>query len=135
MMTSSPMRSRLRSNLKAAALALSFAAAFSATPASAVPLYCVGSVSQLYSQAGGLVSFKAGYRGDYVAICNLQATWNGIAADQCKSWYAMLLAAQLTDSPVTVHYQNNDGYASCAVVPTYSSAPAPGYVLLGNALQ
>lgn len=135
MVMSSAMRNRLRSQLKGAALALSVAAAFSATPASATQLYCVGSVSQLYSQAGGLVSFKAGYRGDYVAICNLQATWNGIAPDQCKSWYAMLLAAQLTDSPVTVHYQNNEGYASCAMIPAYSSAPAPGYVLLGNAFQ
>ena len=116
-------------------LVVSLAVTFLATPANAAALYCVGSVKHLHSRSGGELLFKAGYRGDSVAVCNLQAAWNGITPDQCKSWYSMLLAAQLADSPVTVHYQNNEGYASCAVVPTYSAAPAPGYVLLGDAFN
>jgi len=114
---------------------LPLAAALLATQASAAPLYCVGAVNQLFSRSDGELSFKAGYRGDFVTVCNLQAAWNGIAQDQCKNWYATLLAAQLSGSPVTIYYPNSQGYAACAVVPTYSSAPVPGYVLLGDALQ
>jgi hypothetical protein len=115
------------------ALIFSLAGACFATHAGAAQLYCVGSVNQVFSRAGGELSFKAGYRGDYVAVCNLQASWNGIAPEQCKHWYAALLAAQLSGSLVTVHYVNAEGYASCAVVPTYSSALAPSYILLGDA--
>ena len=88
-------------------LVMSLAATFLTTPANAAALYCVGSVNHLHSRAGGELLFKAGYRGDFRGGLQSASCMNSITPDQCKSWYAMLIAAQLSDSPVTVHYQNN----------------------------
>jgi hypothetical protein len=62
-------------------------------------VYCVGSVSNVYSRTNGRLGFKAGFRGDYVTLCNLHETWNGVTAEQCKSWYPILISAQLDVPP------------------------------------
>lgn len=99
---------------------------------SAAALYCAGSVSNLVSRNNGEVLFKAGFRNDYIAVCSLQASRDGVSIDQCKSWYATLLAAQMSGTPVSLHYQNSQNYSSCSVVPIYSDAPSPNYVMIGD---
>lgn len=111
------------------------AAPLIAYTAHAAPLYCVGSVSQVTSRNNGELLFKAGYRGDFLAVCNLQTAWNGITPEQCKHWYATLLAAQLTQTPTSIYYPNTENYSGCNALPTYAAAPAPGYVMLGDAYQ
>jgi hypothetical protein len=96
-------------------------------------IYCVGSVSNIFSNSAGKLYFKAGFRNDYVGVCNVQTALNGISPEQCKSWYALLLSAQLSGQVVSLSYPS--ATSSCSAVGVYDSAPVPFYVMLGDTFQ
>lgn len=95
----------------------------------AAPLYCTGTISAVLMYADGRVMIQGTWRGDFTDICNGQGTWGGIAETTCLSWYGAALKARKDVTTVTVYYPNGGSY-TCATIPTYSSAPVPGYLML-----
>lgn len=101
------------------------------TPSSAqgqTPAYCQGTVANVYIEANGDLSMYAGWRGDFIYICNINTGRGAINATTCTMWSAILLNAQLNNKPVLIFYPTLT-QDQCSTMPTYGNAPAPGYVM------
>jgi hypothetical protein len=105
-------------------------AAFLASTASAAPLWCYGTITGVLLNGSGEVQVLTNFAADWRTVCSQEAPWKGISVDRCKGWYALAMAARLSGNPVTIYYGNPENYASCAAIPFYNSAPAPGYLAL-----
>ena len=92
-------------------------------------LWCVGQITRLYIDTNTSLLVWPTWRGDYVMVCNLDASWNGVAPNVCKNWLALLQGAHHAGSTTTIYYANRPETA-CSDLATYSGAPGPGYVML-----
>jgi hypothetical protein len=109
-------------------LALLSLSAVAITPSNAnAAAWCVGTLSNLFVDVQGNVTALPSWRSDYVRFCNLKVDFREVTPDICKSWYATMLAAQLSKRQTTSYYPKAD---SCTTVPTYGSSPAPAYFML-----
>jgi hypothetical protein len=95
--------------------------------AHANPIWCTGTISHLWVDNAGIVYVLPSWRQDHTAICVINGTWNGITAELCRSWYALLMTARASGQRLTVYYTQP---YTCDNLPRYGSTPAPGYVML-----
>ena len=101
---------------------------FAASIASAAT-YCSGTVSEYYIDSSGRLVIFSTWRADWTALCSTQGNWNGIAAETCFSWAAIVNSAKVHNKSLGVYYS---GDAVCNTLPTYENSPAPFYVRLGQ---
>jgi hypothetical protein len=112
---------------KLAATFVTIASMFAlATPAHAVG-YCTGTISVVYNYSNGDVMFTSSWRSNLTKVCNLEQVWKGINPQTCWSWFAVAQTAVTESRNVIVYYPSLASSADCATMPTYGSAPAPGY--------
>jgi hypothetical protein len=86
---------------------------------------CNVSVRNVLVYSGGLVNIYHNARGDYTMLCNLSADYNGVSANTCTIWTAMLLAIKKKNGTASFYY---NGTGSCATMLTYTDAPVPVYI-------
>ena len=98
-----------------------------ASPASAAA-WCQSKMSDMFVDQSGRVLVLPAFRGDWLAICSLDGSWNGVSPATCNGWMAEVTSALLTDKEVLLHYA--DPVSVCANVPPFYQAPSPVYVLL-----
>jgi hypothetical protein len=94
--------------------------------ANAAPIYCSGTITNLYVDSAGNLILAGTWRNDYTMICQLHQTWNGIKPETCTFWYALLAASKTHTKNVLISY---DTTYTCATLPTYEGTPAPTYVM------
>lgn len=98
-----------------------------ATGASAA--VCSGSILYSRVDVNGDVYIIGSWHSTYTQVCNLTTTWKGVTPDICMAMMAKFDAAASLNKTVLLSYPNE---ATCAGIPTYSSSPAPNFVMLGN---
>jgi hypothetical protein len=62
-----------------------------------------------------------------VALCNVNAVWQGVSVEVCKAWLTEALSAVLADKYILLQYSD---IPSCATMATYNAAPAPYYLMV-----
>src|SRR5262245_59612918 len=97
--------------------------------ARAVQQWCMGTVSYVWVDSGGNLYFVGSWRGDHTIACNVNEPRVGVTPVNCMTWLAILQSAIKRASTVIVFY--NEAPA-CSSLPTYGSAPTPGYVMNVN---
>lgn len=107
------------------ALAIVAAGALVGAPAFA-DITCVSPAAKALSYASGMVLIEPNFRGDFIEICNLNQTWNGVSPETCFSWFSSVNNAILYNKNVEIYYSGSD--FDCSTIPTYGSAPSPVYV-------
>jgi hypothetical protein len=98
-----------------------------ANPALAAPQWCGGKIERMFHDAGGVVFIFPTFRNDWIAICNVNAAWQGVTPEVCRGWLSETLSVILGDKSVTIFYSD---VPSCEAIPYYSLAPAPSYVMV-----
>jgi len=86
---------------------------------------CNAKITNVLVYSDGSLNILHTGRGDYTVVCNLNAEWKGVSVTTCVTWFALLEAAKRRNGTVNFYYA---GDGSCATLPTYGSAPAPGYI-------
>jgi hypothetical protein len=94
----------------------------------AVAIWCNGTIANLYVDSDGNVHINASFRGDYLRVCNVYGSWNGIGTELCMSWLALATNARVHNRPVRFMYYV-DSY-TCANLPTYATSLMPVYLML-----
>ncbi len=97
------------------------------SPAARADQWCQGLIRHVLTDASGNVMAVPSFRGDWVQVCSISAAWKGISVDICKSWLGTLTALSLTQRTTTMFYS---GDTACNAIPSYGSAPAPGYIAI-----
>lgn len=111
-----------RSIVSSTLLLLGFAAS------SQADIICTGQIKGVFTDKLGRVMTYASFRNDWVQVCNIGATWNGVTTDICKSWIATLTTLRVTQEPVAMYYGDYPSGTSCLSIPTYENAPSPFYI-------
>jgi hypothetical protein len=107
------------------ALALTLATSVShATSA----IWCYGSLTNLYVDSAGNAHINVSFRNDYVRVCNVYGSWNGVGTELCMSWLALATNARVHNRQVRLMYYS-DSY-TCSNLPTYATSLAPEYLML-----
>lgn len=98
---------------KPASAAIMVAAALWSAGASAGTT-CNGKVNYVDMESTGVVAVSLNTEGSnaFIYLCNLTESTNEIQAEACKGWYAGLLAAAQTQSPVEMRFNNST--AACS---------------------
>lgn len=91
--------------------------------------WCTTNVSNLYIQSDGGVVVAASARGDYLQVCNINQDWKGVTPPTCASWLGLIRSGVSRGASMIFYYAED---TACSAIPTYSAAPAPGYVMLNN---
>jgi hypothetical protein len=117
----------LRNAGKAAAMALALSALMPAQAGTA--LWCQGTFENHWIDAIGTVYVTPNWRGDHIALCNVNTTMGGITATVCLGWTAIIRAAMQKNATTIVHYSDAP-VTACSLMPTYTNAPLPSYVLM-----
>ncbi len=105
----------------------SLALAFSSNANAATS--CSGFLTNVISYANGDVTIYGLWRTDWTQICNLNQERLGVSPQTCFSWFSIMSSAITENKQVVVYYPTLT-QAQCATMPTYASAPVPGYVRL-----
>lgn len=108
------------------ALSILAAASLAAASPAHATAYCSGKVTDMLIDKSGHVLVSPTFRGDWVAICNVNNTWGDVPPTTCTSWTATLTSAILTGKNIVFSYL--DPVAVCSSVPSYYDAPSPYYV-------
>lgn len=106
-------------------LAIIAAGALVSAPALA-DITCVSATAKALSYASGMVLIEPNFRGDFIEICNLNQTWNGVSPETCFSWFSSVNSSIIFNKNIEIYYTGSN--FACATIPTYGSAPAPVYV-------
>lgn len=96
-------------------------------PLSHAEQWCKGKVTSVLTEPNGNVQAFTTFRADWLQVCNLTAVWKGVPVDVCKSWLATLTTLRVTQEPALLFYVEN---TACSAIPSYASAPAPGYIAI-----
>jgi hypothetical protein len=115
--------------LKKSARALTVALALLMATNAAHAVYCYTLVRYLWIENTGAVYVYLDIRGDYVQFCNINATWKGITPQICAAQLGLMRSAVARQASTYFYYLNAD-VSSCTSIPSYSNAPAPGYIML-----
>jgi hypothetical protein len=93
-------------------------------------LWCQGTLSNHWINSSGTVYVVPSWRGDHVALCNLNSTnAAGITPTVCAAWTSIIRAA-MQRSAQTIIYYGGAPVATCGSMPTYDAAPSPIYVMI-----
>lgn len=95
----------------------------------AAPQYCEGTVLDTYVDSDGNLQTLPSWAPSYVMLCNVNQTTGGVSATTCLTWFSIIKSAQTRQSKTLFFYSNAP---ACNQMPTYSSAPTPGYVMMEN---
>lgn len=107
----------------AALLAVVLTTPFSA---SAAALTCTGTIDQVRLVTDGSLQVLPSWRGDWVALCNVNAIWKTVPIEVCKRLHASALTAQTTRGDTTTYY-GNTAAVSCTAMPIGTGADSPTY--------
>jgi len=102
-----------------------------ATPAQAVNYFCTGNLNWVSMGADGTV-WVAGPGGvpNAVNLCNVNVTnSNNVLPQTCKSWYALLVAADLAGQQVSIDFSDN---LMCSTQPTWTGPVSVYHVHKAN---
>lgn len=102
-------------------------AALGAAQPAAADVYCGGTIAHSWVDINGNVFIWGTWRQAHTQICNVSTSWKGVAPDVCATWLAKADAAVSLGRQVLLNYPTE---SSCAALPQYGLAPAPGYVML-----
>jgi hypothetical protein len=89
--------------------------------------HCYGTIDALYVDAASNVFIQPSFRNNWVQICNSLSAWNGIDPGTCKIWIGLATTLRATRDQAVVWYASDS--EACNAIPTYGSAPAPGYIM------
>lgn len=93
-------------------------------------LWCEGTINQHWINSGGDLYVNPSWRADHVALCNVNTTnAAGITPTVCMSWAAIIRAAMQRNAQTTIFY-GDAPVTSCGLIPSYTSAPSPTYVMI-----
>jgi hypothetical protein len=121
------MKRKIHFGKSAAALSLLM---LSVAPPSQANIWCNGRITGvLVDNAGGVLAYST-FRNDWLQVCNVTSAWKGIPVDLCKTWVAQLTTLRISQEPATFFYSEYPDGTSCLAIPSYGSAPAPGYVAI-----
>ena len=91
--------------------------------------YCSGLTSEAIAYSNGDVMVLTTWRGDWITICNLNNTRNGVTPQTCFAWFSTINSSILYNKAVGYYFTGIDPSA-CATIATYVNAPVPYYVRL-----
>jgi len=87
---------------------------------------CYGTVGAIYVDSSNNVLIRPSFRNDWLQICDLVDSWNGIDPVTCKSWLALATTLRVTQEQIVISYSTS---TACDALPTYAGAPPPGYIM------
>jgi hypothetical protein len=90
--------------------------------ASADNIWCGGKLLGVYVAASGDVVIKGDWRNEWTNVCNLK---NDTVT--CSLWASYAANALQNNTSVLLMYT---GSFQCTTIPSYNSAPIPGYFML-----
>ncbi|MEP2990308.1 MAG: hypothetical protein ABJN65_00985 [Parasphingorhabdus sp.] len=93
--------------------------------------WCSGNITNTFTTSSGEVVILGTWRGTWTSICNVKQEWKGVPPEVCYVWFSHVSNAITENKTVTVQYSAID-QTECATMPTYSTAPAPYYVMLNQ---
>lgn len=97
-------------------------------PASAIAAkWCEGKIVAFYTDSGGNFFILSTFRNEWLQICSVNQAWKGISTQTCGIWVSSIITGTASDRNFTVLYYED---TACSAIPAYSSAPAPGYVMM-----
>jgi len=99
----------------------------SSSTAIAAPQWCSGKIGYLWIYSDGGVFIRPSWRGDHVQICNINQNHGQITPQTCAGWLTFLRNAVTNQEATIIYYSDAP---ACQVMPTYGSAPIPGYIML-----
>ena len=100
---------------------------FVSTGALSAGHWCEGKIQRVYVDKPGNVFIFGNWRNDYTQICNVNSPWKAVSVDLCKTWFSLAVTARVSDGNVIVQYSD---VPACNLIPSYSNAPSPAYVML-----
>jgi hypothetical protein len=115
----------------ARALTLALALLMATNSAHAADTYCYTGVRNLFIESNGAVQIRLDVLNNYVQICNINSSWKGITPQICAAQLGLMRSAVARQVPMYIYYASTE-VTSCTTIPTYSTAPSPGYVMLLN---
>jgi hypothetical protein len=80
-------------------------------------------------QHDGYMLVIPSFRGEWIALCNIDVAYNGISPEVCRSWQASVTTAIAGKLGTLIYFGDAP---ACASVPTYTAAPKVGYVWINN---
>ena len=89
---------------------------------------CFSKLSNFWINGAGDVYAQPVFRGDHLQVCNVKAAWKGIDPVVCMGWVSILRSAVANNVNANFYYDSTA--PACNVLPTYSNAPAPYYIML-----
>ena len=79
---------------------------------------CQGSIVEVALNPSGVLTVHSPAGGlNWAYVCQVSATYNGVAAETCKAIYASLVAAQVSGRQVQWHYNDS---LSCSSRPSWA---------------
>jgi hypothetical protein len=81
--------------------------------------FCTGPVVNVVLSPSGLVTVNAPAAAmNFVYLCQIGATYNGVGSDSCKAILSTLLAARVSAQPITVGYSDS---LTCSTHPAWAA--------------
>lgn len=91
--------------------------------------YCQGDITNTLTEVDGDVLIRSSWRNDWVTICNLDQTRQGVSPSTCFGWFSSVSSSITENKQVVVQYLGL-GQSACQTMATYANAPVPDYVML-----
>ncbi len=101
----------------------------SVSDVSAANIWCRGTVTNAYIDAGNNLIVLGTWRNGYTRLCKTDGS-AGINSVTCSLWFSIVTTSMVHEKEVLLMYSDNNGTMTCGSIPTYSSAPNPAYVML-----
>lgn len=95
------------------------------SPASAAA-WCQSRITQVLVDASGQLLVLPVFRGDWIALCSVNTTRNGVTSATCSGWVAQATSALLANKEIVLQY--GDPISVCSSLPAYYDAPTPTYL-------
>lgn len=91
--------------------------------------WCSGKLTDLWMDKNGVAFVFTSWRNQYVQVCNINQTVDGVTPANCATWISLIRNAVTNNADTIIYYADAP---SCASVPIYGAAPIPYYVMLRN---
>lgn len=91
--------------------------------------YCSGLTIEALVYSNGDVTVYPDWRNQWITVCNLNNTRNGITPQTCFGWFSTINSSILYNKSVGYYFTGVDPSA-CTTMATYENAPVPYYVRL-----